>query len=131
MIEGIKLYGAPGIPARSYFYKANYMQYSSPKEKWNYIPIDTDILITHTPPRYLLDYGQHKFGFRREGDIELLYQVCKIRPKIHCFGHNHDEPGVIRVLYSEDFTYPGEATLFVNAAMARAIIPPIVIDFAI
>ena len=129
-IEGIKLYGAPGIPARCFFYRANYMQYSRPKVKWSCIPSDTDILITHTPPKYLMDYGQHRLGFWREGDIELLYQVLKIRPKMHCFGHNHDEPGVIRVLYSENVSScPGETTLFVNAAMARAIIPPVVIDF--
>lgn len=128
-IEGIKIYGAPGIPARSYFYRANYMQYNRPKEKWNRIPSDTDILLTHTPPRYLMDYGKHKLGSWHEGDIELLNQVFRVKPKIHCFGHNHDQPGVIRVKHSGDFSSCPAETLFVNAAMARGIIPPVVIDF--
>ena len=129
-VEGIQLYGAPGIPARSFFYRANYMQYSNAVEKWNGIPINTDILITHTPPRFVLDYGQHKTGCWREGDLELLNRVMSVKPKVHCFGHNHDEAGVMRVSHSIDTPMsPGDSTLFINASMARNTLPPVVIDF--
>ena len=129
-IEGIQLYGAPGIPARSFFYRANYMQYNNAVEKWSKIPINTDILITHAPPRFVLDYGYHKTGYWREGDLVLLNRVMSVKPKIHCFGHNHDEPGVMRVLHSIDASaFPGKSTLFINASMARSVLPPVVIDF--
>ncbi|KAI6656262.1 Ser/Thr phosphatase family superfamily protein [Oopsacas minuta] len=129
-VEGVKLYGAPGIPARSFLYRANYMQYSRPIEKWNGIPYGTDILITHTPPRFVMDYGKHSRGYWREGDMELLNRAMNVKPKVHCFGHNHDQPGVMRVSHSLDTLKCAEdSTLFINASMFRGIIPPVVVDF--
>ena len=125
-VEGVHLYGAPGIPARSFFYRAKYMQYHDAKAKWGGIPTDTDILITHAPPRFVMDYGEHKGGrWWREGDMELLQTVMELKPKVHCFGHNHHEVGVVRIEHSGQ----NDSTVFINAAMARNIIPPVVLDF--
>jgi Icc-related predicted phosphoesterase len=61
------------------------------KGKWDAIPSDTDILITHGPPFGHLDIpgGQNI----QVGCEMLRYRVDEIRPKIHVFGHIHGGHG--------------------------------------
>jgi predicted phosphodiesterase len=61
------------------------------KAKWDAIPEDTDILITHGPPFGHLDIpgGQSI----HVGCEMLRYRVDEIRPKIHVFGHIHEGAG--------------------------------------
>lgn len=61
--------------------------------KWNTIPKDTDILITHGPPQGHLDVSGPPYN---EGDLgcELLrVRVDEQPPKIHVFGHIHGSYG--------------------------------------
>lgn len=63
------------------------------ESKWNQIPEDTDILITHGPPQGHLDISGAPYN---EGDLgcELLrVKVDEIKPKIHVFGHIHGSHG--------------------------------------
>ena len=63
------------------------------EEKWNVIPKDTDILITHGPPQGHLDISGPPYN---EGDLgcELLrVKVDEQPPKIHVFGHIHGSYG--------------------------------------
>lgn len=56
--------------------------------KWNAIPDDTDILVTHTPP---VGHGDLCCTGVRAGCVELLSTVQKrVRPKYHVFGHIHE-----------------------------------------
>lgn len=50
------------------------------------IPSDTDVLVSHMPPRFHLDVD----GF---GDEELLKSVKRVRPLLHVFGHVHEGYG--------------------------------------
>lgn len=60
--------------------------------KWNKIPKDTQILITHTPP---LGHGDLVCSGIRAGCVELLQTVQKrVKPKYHIFGHIHEGYGV-------------------------------------
>ena len=53
---------------------------------------DTDILLTHCPPRGVLD-GKKHYGSRR-----LLEHVTKYKPMFHFFGHVHfDEPREVEI----------------------------------
>lgn len=57
-------------------------------QKWNLIPDDTDILITHTPP---LGYGDYTCSGVRAGCVDLLRTVQeRVKPKYHVFGHIHE-----------------------------------------
>ena len=57
-------------------------------EKWNLIPNDVDILITHTPP---VGHGDLCCTGVRAGCVELLNSIQKrIKPKYHVFGHIHE-----------------------------------------
>lgn len=56
--------------------------------KWNLIPSDTEVLITHTPP---LGHGDLVCSGVRAGCVELLSSVQqRIKPKYHVFGHIHE-----------------------------------------
>ena len=60
--------------------------------KWDQIPDDTDILITHTPP---VGYGDFCCTGIRAGCVELLNTVrLRVRPKYHIYGHIHEGYGV-------------------------------------
>ena len=89
-IEGIKFYGSPWQP---WFYNWAFNLERGPaiRAKWDLIPKDTDILITHGPP-----YGHGDRTARREfvGCKDLLDVVEQIRPYAHIFGHIHEGYGI-------------------------------------
>ena len=61
-------------------------------EKWNNIPDDTDILVTHGPP---LGYGDLTNTNQRAGCLELLNTIrFRVKPKYHIYGHIHEGHGV-------------------------------------
>jgi 3',5'-cyclic AMP phosphodiesterase CpdA len=59
------------------------------KKHWDLIPTNTDILITHGPPKNILDW----VGRERVGCEELAAAVKRLRPKLHIFGHIHAPGG--------------------------------------
>ena len=77
-------------------------------------------MITHGPPAGILD--QTSQG-PKVGCEELLEALTRIRPKLHLFGHIHEDFG----------TVPGDPTLSVNACNCdlsyRPINPPVVIEW--
>ena len=75
------------------------------REKWNWIPDTTDILITHGPPWEHLDATP--YGNKRVGCELLRVRVDELKPKIHVFGHIHSG-------YGYKFH---EGTHFINAAV--------------
>ncbi|EGO59178.1 hypothetical protein NEUTE1DRAFT_40599 [Neurospora tetrasperma FGSC 2508] len=69
-------------------------QYDRAAHPWtNRIPVETDILITHTPPRHHLDLGL--------GCAGLLAELWRVKPKLHVFGHVHWGAGREAVYYDE------------------------------
>ena len=102
-IEGMKIYGSPVTP---YFLGMAFNKKNDEIHKvWNKIPDDTDILITHGPPENMLDNGL--------GCESLLKKVTAVKPKLHCFGHIHEQNGI--QIYN--------STTFVNAALVNALSP--------
>jgi Icc-related predicted phosphoesterase len=73
------------------------------KNKWELIPDDTDVLITHTPPIGILDKSSRG---RTLGCPILKERVLSIAPAVHCFGHVHASDGKESL----------ENTRFVNAS---------------
>ncbi|KAH6686694.1 Metallo-dependent phosphatase-like protein [Plectosphaerella plurivora] len=51
---------------------------------------DTHIAITHGPPRGILDRNHEKL---RTGSEGLFASVASAKPKVHCFGHIHEDWG--------------------------------------
>ena len=88
-IDGIKFYGSPWQP-EFYNWAFNLPRGEELAAKWEKIPDDVDILITHGPAYGILDYapiGGHV------GCEELYRKIVEVKPKIHVCGHIHDSYG--------------------------------------
>ena len=92
-IEGYKIFGSPYTPAfgKSWSYMKKRSRLS---EVWSTIPDDTDILITHGPPKGILDLTtdtEDRYKIAQVGCKSLYSRVSDIRPRLHVFGHIHSE----------------------------------------
>jgi Icc-related predicted phosphoesterase len=124
-IEGIRFYGSPWTSSSNMAFSANR---TTRKKIWKSIPKNkVDVLITHMPPFGILDCAYSKREKEEQLDDAKVCRICKkrhdrythwgceyllkrvqrVRPKLHLFGHVHDDVG---------FHLEGD-TLFVNSAM--------------
>lgn len=87
-IGGIKIWGSPWQP-RFYNWAFNLDRGPKLKEKWDLIPDDTDILITHSPPYGVLDLVRREFSMENIGCEDLSVAIKRVKPKYHIFGHYH------------------------------------------
>lgn len=90
-INGIKIWGSPWCPELKKW--AFYKRSDKLIKYFNYIPDDTDILITHTPPK-IEDFGkvlqQNIFNSDENyGCFELAEVIKNKNIKLNVFGHVH------------------------------------------
>jgi len=87
VINDLNIFGSPWSPI--YKVKAfNLNRGNDLLEKWQNIPDNTDILITHGPPFGVGDYST--LNDKNAGCSDLYSEVIdRIKPKIHVFGHIH------------------------------------------
>uniref|UniRef100_A0A7E4ZX89 Metallophos domain-containing protein n=1 Tax=Panagrellus redivivus TaxID=6233 RepID=A0A7E4ZX89_PANRE len=104
-VFGIKVWGSPWHPLPGF-------PFSVPRgeplaKKWDQIPADTDVLLTHTPPLGHSDL----FKCRQHwGCADLLETIEKrVKPAYHVFGHIHENHG---------WTTNGTTT-FINASICN------------
>ena len=116
----LKIWGSPWQP-EFHNWAFNLPRGEKIKEKWDLIPNDVDILITHGPAFGKLDYVPYD-GIN-VGCEELLKKIEEVKPKIHVSGHIHSGRGVVF----------SEGTLYVNASVLNDRYEfrnkPITIDF--
>ena len=104
-IDGLVFYGSPWQP--TFFNWAFNVDRGAPiKAKWDDIPLDTDVLITHGPPWEKLDVAP---SHQRVGCEELAKAVERVRPRAHIFGHIHHSYGIVE----------RDGTVFVNASVCN------------
>lgn len=127
-INGLLFYGSPFTPFFNNW-AFNLPRGEALKEKWDLIPEDTDVLITHGPPYGILDGVERWNGKNCEFDIEhvgceaLQKRVFDLKQlKLHIFGHIHGGYG----------TFQMQGPKFVNASICteqyKPTNVPIVID---
>jgi len=84
VIDGIKFWGSPNTVE---FFG---MAFEEPEEKleeiYKGIPEDVDVLITHVPPKGVLDLSSRG---KSCGSMSLANRLEEISPKVHVFGHTH------------------------------------------
>jgi Icc-related predicted phosphoesterase len=61
----------------------------------------TDIVITHGPPKYIRDFSSYSRFAASDGCQYLRHAICRVKPKLHCFGHMHRAYGIQRVEWLE------------------------------
>jgi predicted phosphodiesterase len=129
-IGGQRFWGSPWQP---WFlnYAFNLRRGEPLRAKWSLIPEDTDVLITHGPPRGIRDevkspaarlLGRMLGQGTHVGCADLREAVARLRPHLHVFGHIHEG-------YGRETT---DGTLCVNASNVdagyRPVNPPVVVD---
>ena len=87
-INGIKFFGSP------YSKKFNNWNFMLEEEKlkmvWDMIPEDVDVLITHTPPKGVLDKIYSRGDVLNVGSATLIDKIKELKNlKAHLFGHIH------------------------------------------
>ena len=88
----IKFWGSPVTPPSGHW--AFMESDRSRKELWEYIPEDTDVVITHGPPKYILDEVPKWNGeIENTGCPSLHNRMLEVKPKYHVFGHIHEGYG--------------------------------------
>jgi len=97
-VGGLKIFGSPYSCAlyqpSPWAFDYDRKSYRS-EQLWSRIPEGLDILITHGPPKGILDLVD-THGTREDpnvGDVNLLYHVKRTLPKVHIFGHIHEGYG--------------------------------------
>ena len=91
VIDGVKFYGSPWQPW-FYDWAFNLARGEPLAKKWVEIPEDTDVLITHGPPKGQGDLVVR--GYENVGCEDLLERVIKVKPEYHVFGHIHEGYGM-------------------------------------
>ena len=135
-LMGIKFWGAPMTPAFNGMRGGLTFYTNSKKEAkgvWRGMPKKLDVLITHGPPKFILD-GVERYGYGQTfpsgekniehcGDGMLASKVIANKPKYHVFGHIHEGYGRFTANYG---------TKFINCSVVNeaynVVNKPIVID---
>lgn len=111
-LEGYKFYGSPWQPwYHNWAFNAPQGDQLFLIEKWEQIPDDTDILMTHGPPYGFLDQVAWPPG-HRVGCRQLLHRMKEVKPLYHFFGHIHEQGGKAKIFFHDD----GSATQLVNVS---------------
>ncbi|RSN52201.1 MULTISPECIES: metallophosphatase domain-containing protein [Actinomadura] len=89
-IDGVSFWGSPWQP------EFNEWAFNLPRgrplaDKWALIPDGVDVLVTHGPPLGIGDAGALP---GREGCADLRARVRRVRPRLHLFGHIHQDGGL-------------------------------------
>lgn len=90
-IHGLRIWGSPITP---FFHNWAFNVHRGPDiaEVWADIPAELDILITHGPPLGILD--RTMLG-QRVGCEDLLHRLYDVPPRVHVFGHIHEDHGQV------------------------------------
>ena len=89
-IDGLRIYGSPWQPA-FHDWAFNLPRGAPLAAKWATIPSGLDILITHSPPEGI---GDDFTLLGRAGCSDLRARVAVVRPRLHLFGHIHQDGGL-------------------------------------
>lgn len=102
---GLRVYGAPWTPARSFVYRANAFSLDTDAMRDRMQKVTPcDVLVTHVPPLGTLDETAHG----NWGCVHVRRAVERVAPRLHVYGHVHD-------VYNSGVARRGP-TVFSNAA---------------
>jgi hypothetical protein len=89
-----KIFGSPFSPAKGNW--AFGYGVEEARQIWERIPLDSDIVVTHTPPKYHCDEAKDR---RAAGCEALREALWRVRPLLAICGHVHEGRGAERILW--------------------------------
>lgn len=92
-IGGVRFWGSPWQPEFC-DWAFNLPRGPALAKRWACIPAELDVLVTHGPPRGI---GDRTSTAKREGCEDLLARVTEVKPRLHLFGHIHEDGGAWQV----------------------------------
>ena len=93
------------------------------KDKFDLIPDDIDILITHSPPFGIMDKVAKDLKQVNVGSFHLRERIEKVRPRLHVFGHIHSGYG--QCILKSQMIDPSKNVLCVNASHVDEVYDPV------
>lgn len=92
LVDGKLIFGSPYVPTfGDWFFMKDRGKLG---KTWESLYEGIDILVTHGPPKMILDLSHDKnHTLEYCGDGALFKKVMKIQPKYHLFGHIHNSEG--------------------------------------
>lgn len=118
VIGGLRFWGSPWTPE---FHSWAFMlpPGAALAAKWAKIPHGIDVLVTHGPPREILDdVGAYRGSAEPAGCAALRTRAFEVRPRLHLFGHIHSQRG----------EHVEDGVRFVNCTTNEAELPATVVD---
>ncbi len=91
-IDGVRFWGSPWQPAY-HSWAFNLPRGPALAARWAEIPRGTEVLITHGPPQ---GFGDRTPVTGRHGCADLRERVRAVSPRLHLFGHIHQDGGFWR-----------------------------------
>lgn len=93
-IDGVKIWGSP-ISPWFHDWAFNRQRGMEIRKHWDLIPKDTEILITHGPPKGILDKTWRGQNVGCEELSKMIFEEKKLTElKLHVFGHIHEDKGI-------------------------------------
>ena len=87
-LEGINIWGSPYSPSFGYGWGFNKNRGHDINEVWSTIPMDSDIVITHSP---IYGYNDRTSNTNENvGCADLYHRLHEVKPHLHFAGHIHD-----------------------------------------
>ena len=105
-IEGLTIFGSPQTPSFGVGWAFNKKR-EKMHEHWKNIPDVIDIVVTHGPPKGILDISYDRKGNLEQcGDLSLRKRMIEIKPKLVCFGHIHNCEDIVNAGVMKLSAYP-------------------------
>jgi predicted phosphohydrolase len=92
VLDGVRFWGSPWQPA-FHDWAFNLPRGEPIAAMWRKIPHGLDVLITHGPPA---GFGDRSPVGGRAGCADLRRRIAEVAPRLHLFGHIHQDGGVWR-----------------------------------
>jgi Icc-related predicted phosphoesterase len=121
-IEGVTIWGSPYSPTFGYGWGFNKDRGYDINEVWNTIPMDTDIVITHSPIYGYNDRAQNTN--QNVGCEDLYHRLQEVKPHLHFAGHIHEGYGYRETMWG-GYSFNGSSCNL----RYEAVNPPITFDY--
>jgi Icc-related predicted phosphoesterase len=100
-LEGINIWGSPVSPSFGYGWGFNKDRGHDINEVWSTIPMDSDIVITHSPIYGYNDRAQNTN--ENVGCADLYHRLHEVKPHLHFAGHIHEGHGWGTIPYKDEW----------------------------